>query len=138
MRKIIDQQLDGSIESAKEKVIYTWQKDEIAWYFDTTWCDVFKVKFTGECWLSGNKWNYNKIYQFEYLDCSGNHDLKKKGLNDNGISHGEERLFYTLPEEALEKGYEYIETNLKEAQAKYNKDNDRLEAYHFSINLKRT
>jgi len=129
MQKIIVQDLCGDEETAKKEAKYTWQKGEIAWYFCTNYRDVFKVEFTGERWISGNKWRYEKIYQYKYLECSGDHDLNSKGLEDDGISHGEEGLFYSTKEEALARGFMCIKTIKNYALETFEKDLNRLKEY---------
>jgi hypothetical protein len=119
MQKIFKQDLSGGLETAKVNAIYTWEKDEIAWYFCTIHNDVFKVQFTGEHWLSGNKWRYNKIYQYKYLESSGEHNLAAKGLDYDGISHGDEHEFYTTKEEAIELGLRYVNNVFNDAVEKY-------------------
>lgn len=129
MQKILDQKLSGSEEDAKAKAIYTWEKNEIAWIFNTTYLDVFKVKFTGEHWLCGNKWGWYKIYQYRYLECSGEHFLNSMGLNDDGISHDEEDKFYSTKEEALNRGYRCIVRIRNEAVKDFEKVMKRLGEY---------
>ena len=127
-QKIIEQRLDGDLETAKEKAQYSWQKDDIAWYFCYIFKDVFKVRFTGEHWLSGNKWGYNKIYQFEYLDSSGR-DLRYVGENGDRISHREESNFFTTREAAIKRALRFVEIEKEEALKKYEEDKLRIEKY---------
>ena len=129
MQKIIKQDLCGSEETAKSLAQYTWQKNEIAWYFDTTYRDIFKVEFTGEHWIVGNKWGRSKIYQYKYLESSGEHELNRKGLDYNGISHGNEEFFYTTKQEALTRGFRFIEAVKNEAILTFEKDMNRLNVY---------
>ncbi len=116
MKKIIKQQLDGDEETAKEVAQYTWQKDEIAWYFCRNYHDVFKVRFTGEHWLIGNKWGREKIYQFEHLESSNpdKYTFSPGSLKEK-ISHGEEWMFCTEKEEALDEGIRILSDRKNEA-----------------------
>ena len=127
MKKIIEQDLTGAYEDAQTEAQYTWKENEIAWYFCTTYCDVFKVQFTGKHWLSGNKWRYNKIYQYKYLESSGNLDFHYRGKD--GISHDEEGVFYTTKKEAIVYGIAWIKARKADALEKYKKDFDRLKNY---------
>lgn len=130
MQKIIDQKLGGSEETAKLQAQYTWEKDEVAWYFCKTYRDVFKVQFTGKHWIVGNKWRYDKIYQYKYLESSNeHHNLVTKGLYNDGISHGSEDEFYTSKQEALTIGFRYIERVKKRAIEEFEKDSARLKGY---------
>lgn len=130
MQKIITQDLGGSEETAKEKAQYTWQKDEIAWYFNLSYKDVFKVKFTGERWIIGNAWSRRKIYQYQYLATSGDHDLKRMGLDNNGISHGEEEEFFTTKDEAVAKGFKYLQREKDYFMREYEKNMLKLMSYN--------
>ena len=129
MQKIIEQDLSGHLETANTNAIYTWEKDEIAWYFCRTYNDVFKVQFTGKHWLSGNKWRYNKIYQYKYLESSGEHNLATKGIDRDGISHGDENEFYTIKEEAIEIGLKYINRVFNDAIETHKKDTLKLSKF---------
>ncbi len=135
MQKIIEQRLDGSEEQANLDAQYTWEKDEIAWYFSPIYRDIFKVKFTGKRWLVGNRWGRDKIYQYEYLESSGNHNLKKQGLNFDGISHGYETSFYTTKEEAFSKGLMCITRDKEDALETFEKDFKKLIQYYSDIIL---
>ncbi len=121
MQKIIKQELSGSLANAEQTAQYTWEKDEIAWYFCSTYNDVFKVKFTGAHWISGNKWSYEKIYEYEFLDKSSNERREKEGE----VSHHEEDIFYSTKQEAIDRGIAII----KNAKAHYLK--------RFEDNMKR-
>ncbi len=129
MRKIIKQELGGDEETAKQLAEYTWQKDEEAWFYCNIYRNVYKVKFTGEHWLIGNKWGRTKIYQYRYLQSSGLQDLSRCGLNYNGISHGDEEDFYTTFEEAIEFGYRCIKRTIDDAIEKFREDSVRLSIY---------
>ncbi len=130
MQKIIKQDLGGSEEQAREKAQYTWVKDEIAWMFDANYRDIFKVKFTGEHWIVGNKWGREKIYQYQFLDSSGEHNLKLKGHNnEDGISHDSEDAFFTDKKDALNAGYDYIAIVREDAINRFDKDSKRLMEY---------
>lgn len=126
MQKIIKQDLGGSEKQADKEARYTWQKNEIAWYFCTNYHDLFEVKFTGNHWLSGNKWRRDKIYQYKYLSSTGDHDLNRMGLNNDGISHHDEDDFFTNRSEALVQGNRYLKRVFKDATKKYNDDMLRL------------
>ncbi len=130
MQKIIEQNLGGNEEVAKTIVKYTWEKDEIAWYFCNSFRDVFKVQFTGERWFLLSRWGDDrKIYQYRFLESSGEHELKLKGLDNNGISHGEEESFYTTKEEALSRGYRFINRIKDNAIKDFENDMERLNTY---------
>lgn len=129
MQKINKQNLGGGLEDAKLLAEYTWKKDEVAWYFCTAHNDVFQVRFTGNNWLSGNKWGRDKIYQYTYLASSGSHDLKRKGLNNDGISHGDENEFFTTKQEAIESGLRFINNNLNSALDEYRQYSTKLMNY---------
>ena len=129
MQRILDQELDGSQEQAETIAIYTWEKDEIAWYFCNIYKDVFKVQFTGKHWLSGNKWRFNKIYQYRYLESSSSKDLSRKGLDEDGISHGQEDIFFTTKEEAIEKGLKWVNRHFDNAKDEFTKDINKLNLY---------
>lgn len=101
MQKIAEQDLSGSKEEAEAKAKYTWEKDEIAYKIDIIYDEVIKVRFTGERWLSGNKWGYNKIYQFECLESTGYYNVKENGINK--ICHDNEERFFTDKKEAIKK-----------------------------------
>jgi hypothetical protein len=131
MQKILDQQLDGSEETANAKAIYTWEKDEIAWRYCWIYHDVFKVQFTGEHWLSGNKWRYNKIYQYKNLDSSGSHEMKLDPVYKENISHDNEEAFFTTRDEALIKGFNHISKTFNDALADFQKNFARLTEYRF-------
>lgn len=109
MQKIIKQDLSGNEETAKQKAQYTWEKDEEAWYFCTTFEDVFKVKFTGEHWLAGNERRRKKIYQYEYLESS---DPESHSFDNTSsvkkISHSEESIFSATKKQAIARGLRYI------------------------------
>lgn len=123
MQKIIEQNLNDP----EVKALYTWEKDETAWLFNTVYRYVFKVKFTGGRWLSVRR---EKIYQFYYLDSSVNHELKVKELDyHNGVSHDNEEAFYTTREEAINLGIRYIEREKELALLKYEKDLKRINEY---------
>jgi len=129
MQKIIEQDLGGNEEKAKSIVKYTWEKDEIAYYFCTAHRDVFKVQFTGERWFILGRWgNGEKIYQYKYLESSGKHYLETKADN-NGISHGSEDIFYTTKEEAILIGIEFIETQKYSALETFEKDMQKILKY---------
>jgi hypothetical protein len=130
MQKIIEQKLSGDQETAKKEAKYTWEKGEIAWLFDHIYRDIFKVEFTGEHWLIGNKWSRSKIYEYKYLESSGYHDLKTKGFDNDGISHDNEKVFYTTKEEALKRDYDYINKVEQECIDKCKEDRLRLSVYH--------
>ena len=129
MQKIIEQRLDGGQEKSNLEAKYTWQENEEAYYFCTTYRDVFKIKFTGNKWLSGNGWGWRKIYQYEFIESSGEHNLKEKGLDRDGKSHDEESVFYTEKQEAIDRGKRYLEGTLKDALDKYENDMIRLSRY---------
>lgn len=135
MQKILEQDLSGSENEALLKVEYTWQKDEIAYFFDTNYCDVFKVRFTGDNWLSGNKWSRKKIYKFKYLESSGDHEFKTRGSDVNHrYSHTEEDKFYTNKKEALERGFKYIEAIKNDALKTFESNKIRLNLYELKDN----
>jgi hypothetical protein len=131
MQKIIEQELGGDEEKAKDIVQYTWEKDEEAFYYCNNYRDVFKVKFTGVRWFLLRKWSSgSKIYQYKYLECSSpERDLLRMGLDYDGISHGNESIFYTTREEALEKGFNNIKRTMDDAIETFNKDNFKLIQY---------
>jgi hypothetical protein len=133
MQKIIKQNFEGlSLEEAEQQAEYTWQKDEIAFYFCYIYCDVFKVRFTGKHWLiqSGRFSNPEKIYQYEYLDGS---DLSSRHLQTSNpeekVSHSKEEIFFTTKEDAISKGLEYIKFIKKDALKKFRKDLAKLTTY---------
>lgn len=135
MQKIIKQDLGNSEEIANSIAEYTWAEDEIAWLFDSTWRDVFKVQFTGKHWLSGNKWGRDKIYQYRFLDSSGEHDLKRKGLDNDGISHDDEDDFYTTKEEALSRGIRHISNKLQSSVDEHIEDLKRLQDFNNKLDI---
>lgn len=106
MQKIINQDLGGSETEANKIAQYTWTEGEIAWLADYE--KIYRVIFTGQKWIIGNKWGRKKIYQFKYLEGSCGRDVSTLGLDDNGISHREEESFYTTKQEALDRCYRYI------------------------------
>lgn len=85
-RKVFKQDLSGSKDDAALKAVYTWKKDEIAWIVGASG-DIFKVQFTGEVWLSGNKWSYDKIYQYRFVHVLYIGD-------ENSISHSKENELF--------------------------------------------
>ena len=127
-QKIIKQELNGSDLGALAIAKFTWKKDEIAWYFCNSFRDVFRVQFTGEHWLSGNKWSREKIYQYKYLDTSGR-ELEYTGDNGNRISHSNEENFYTTKEAAVERALSYINAVKKRALKSCREDKIRIEKY---------
>lgn len=130
MQKIFEQRLGGNKEQAEKEVKYTWEKDEIAYYFCTSHRDVFKVQFTGVRWFLLSRWgNGNKIYQYKYLESSGNHNLQTKGIDRDGISHGDEEEFYTTKEEAIERAFRYIKRVNEDAMETFSKDMSRITKY---------
>lgn len=135
MRKIVEQNLPSDPESAEEQAIYTWQKDEIAFYFCSIFKDVFEVQFTGERWLIQSRWgNDSKIYQYRYINSSSPSDLHYRG--EKGISHGNEEIFYTTKEEAIEEGLRYIESELNEAVKEHDKNLAKIMGYAEGLKLK--
>ncbi len=135
MQKIILQNLSGDKEIAKTQVIYTWQKDDIAYYFCTTFRDVFKVQFTGERWFIPYRWgNDSKIYQYKYLDSSSPSNLSHRG--ENGVSHGSEDEFYTTKEEAIERGIRYINNVFNAAIKEYSEDSKKIMNYALRLEEK--
>lgn len=129
MQKIIKQKLDGSESQANEEAQYTWEKDEIAYYFCRTFSDVFKIQFTGEHWLSGNRWGRNKIYKFRYLEGSSDEDFSRKGLYSDGVSWGSEDDFFTTKEEAILVGIKYISKVFSRAKDEFEKAYEKLSTY---------
>ncbi len=131
MQKIIEQELGGNEEKAKDIVQYTWEKDEEAFYYCNNYRDVFKVKFTGKRWFLLSRWGSgSKIYQYKYLECSSeDRDLLRMGLDYDGISHGNEDEFYTTREEVLEIGFNRIKNTMEHAINEFNKDNFKLIQY---------
>jgi hypothetical protein len=130
MQKVFTQTLQGDKESAETKAIYTWQKDEIAWFFDSNYRDVFKVQFTGNHWLSGNKWGYEKVYEYKYLESSGIHEYKINASDeDRGISHEIENLFFTSKEDAVAYGIYYLKRVKNDAISTFRKDLKRITDY---------
>lgn len=129
MQKIIEQKLTGSKESADLIAEYTWGENEIAWYFCMSYHDVFKVQFTSEHWLAGNKWGWDKIYQYKYLeDSGGDHELLY--TVEDGINHGNEVIFYTTKKEAINRGVFVLNHIKNTAIKKYNEDMKRLTLYN--------
>lgn len=126
MKKVLEQDLGGNQDIAKRHVKYTWQKDEIAYYFCRTYKNVFKVKFTGENWFLLHRYisTTTKIYQFKYLECSNGEDVSEKG-----ISHSEEDVFYTTKKEAIDEGNEYLVAKAKEAIESFEKYTNFLRKY---------
>ncbi len=130
MQKIFEQQLGGNKEQAEKIVKYTWEKDEIAFYFCSTYRDVFKVQFTGVRWFMLSRWgNGDKIYQYKYLESSGDHNLQTKGIERDGISQGHEDEFYTTKEEAIERAFRYIKRVNDDAMETFKKDMNRITLY---------
>lgn len=136
MQKIIEQNLGGSEDDANSKAEYTWEKDEIAFLFCTTRRDVNKVQFDGKRWLSGNKWGRNKIYQYKYLETSGNRDISGMGLDDDGISWDREERFFSTREEAIQLGFRFIERVKNDAIEVFEKDMEKLTNYEFNFKAK--
>jgi hypothetical protein len=122
MQKIISQDLSGSETEANKIAEYTWEEGEIAWLFD--YDKVYRVIFTGKRWIIGNKWGRNKIYQFKYLEGSCGRDVKYLGLDNDGISHSNEDMFYTTKQEALTRCYRYID------RVKQNAIEEHYKTYH--------
>jgi len=131
MKKVFEQDLGGNQEIAKRHVKYTWQKDEIAYYFCKTYKNVFKVQFTGENWFLLHRYigSVTKIYQFKYLECSNGEDVSAKGYDSSGISHSEEDVFYTTKQEAIAEGDEYLIAKAKEAIESFEKYTNFLRKY---------
>lgn len=129
MQKIIKQDLTGELLSAQRKAKYTWNKGETAWYFCLAHRDIFKVRFTGERWLVGNKWMYEKVYQYRYLSTSGDQDLQGEGLNHDGISHGKEAEFYSTQKEAVKRGIEYLTSKKDSLIEEIDADINRIQSF---------
>lgn len=131
MQKIIKQDLTGALLSAQRKAKYTWKKGEIAWYFCNAHRDIFKVRFTGDRWLAGNKWGYEKIYQYKHLESSGDHDLSPQpGIWQNHISHGNESEFYSTKKEAFLRGMRFLGSKKKETFKEISESATRLKTYY--------
>jgi hypothetical protein len=137
MRKVVTQNLSGDPEIAKTQVIYTWEKDEIAYYFCPNFKDVFEVQFTGKRWILPSKWgNDSKIYQYRYIGSSSPNNLQYRG--ENGISHDNEEVFYTTKEEAIEHGLWYLAKELKLATQEHDRDLAKIMEYAGNLKLRPT
>lgn len=97
-----DDDLRGDEEMAKQKAVYTWNKDEIAWRYCNTVHSVERVLFTGERWLIGNKWRYEKIYQFKIMSSSSRHH------NEGEMTHDGEDAFFETFESACEYAINHL------------------------------
>ena len=137
MQKIITQIISGDPEIAKTQVIYTWEKDEIGYYFCTNYKDVFEVQFTGERWFLPYKWSDAvKIYQYRFIGSSSPNNLQYRG--ENGISHGEEEKFYTTKEEAIEYGLRWLAKSLKMATEEHDSYLAKIMRYAGNLKLRPT
>ena len=133
MQKILRQNLGNDVELAKKIVKYTWEKDEIAYFFCQNYRAVFKVKFTGKKWFLLDKWKEysEKIYQFQYLESSKKkHKVETFGSDSNGIVHRNEEIFYSTKEEALSVAIKYVEKIAMDAIRIYEKDMLSLNEYN--------
>lgn len=137
MQKIVPQNLSSDQEIAKTQVIYTWEKDEIGFYFCFLHRDVYEVQFTGERWILPNKWgNDTKVYQYKYLNSSCPAGLIYKP--NGSIDHGSEDEFFTTKEEAIECGLHFIEKQFDESINQHAIYLEKLMAYAGSLKLKIT
>ena len=132
MQKTIEQDLSGSETKASEIAQYTWAKDEIAYYYCYIYRDVFKVEFTGKHWLSGNKWKYNKIYQYKCIDSSGDQS-RLDPSHEYNVSHDDEKFFFTERQEAIDCAKSHIKKRKDDAISEYDKDLLRLLEYQEKI-----
>lgn len=121
MSRVIDQELTGSREVAELKAIYVWEKGEVAWV-KTMHNIPIKVRFDGERWLSGNTWKYEKIYQYEVLECNENTIV-------GATSWGEEKLFVETKEEAIAYARSRENRKLSDAAQEFAKNMAALDAY---------
>lgn len=129
MQKIILQDLSGRKASAERKAKYTWRRNEKAWYFCPIFRNIYQIKFTGKRWLSGNKWNRIKIYEFEYIQ-SLDPKLKIEGCEEKDkFSHQEENVFFTTKNEAIRLGMRYITQIKDNAMLTFEKDMDKLRSF---------
>lgn len=138
MQKILNQDLGSNPEEAQKLVKYTWEKDEIAYFFCPNYRAVFKVKFTGYRWFFLERWSEysRKIYQFKYLECSKqkqNKIIHRMGVDNNGIAHREENVFYSTKEEAINVGMNYVEKTAMDAIKLFEKDMQTLKDYENKI-----
>ncbi len=118
MKNVLVQDLGGSEEEANGKAIYTWKKDDIA-YLYCYFTNVFlTVKFTGEKWLSGNKWGRRKIYKYEILETTSQ---DRPSSTIGYISHDEEDSFYTEKNDIIGKAIRYIDNERIAALEQYDK-----------------
>lgn len=131
MQKIHPQNLSFNKEEAENEVIYTWEKDEIAYYFCSIYNVVFKIQFTGERWFLHYRWgNDEKIYQYKYLECSDGRNVSRQGADASGISHSNEGTFFTTQEEAIEQGIRIIERRLSDAIKEHDTQLKSLVSYN--------
>jgi hypothetical protein len=114
MSRTLEQELTGSIEDANKKAVYVWEKGEVAWVKTTNRIPI-KVKFDGERWLSGNKWRYEKIYQYEVLE-GNDYDLV------GAVSWARENLFVETREEAISHFRAWETRKLSGAATEYAKN----------------
>ncbi len=136
MQKIIEQDLGGGEEYANNNAQYTWEKDEIAWYFCTSFKLIYKIKFTGKHWLSGNKWSRNKIYEYVKLECSADKDsnlYSHKMSGEDLFSWSEENNFYTEREEVIQRALNNIERIKDNALKEYQEKLDHINHYRNTI-----
>jgi hypothetical protein len=137
MQKILKQRLGGNKEEAEKNAVYTWQKDEMAYYFCNIYNVVFKVQFTGEHWFILSRFgDGEKIYQYKYLDGSDLVTTEYKTKQDNGLSHRSEDSFFTTKEEALEQGIRIIERRLLDSTKDHDKQLKSLMDYAGELVLK--
>ena len=100
MQRLHIQELRGNEKEAREKAVFVWNKDEIAWCYCKIANTISKVKFTGGHWLVGNKWSYRKVYQFEIMSSSV--------VSNDKITHDEENAFFETLESAREYAIKHI------------------------------
>ncbi len=131
-QKILDQRLSGSEELAKAAAIYTWQKGEIAWTINFS-REIFEVQMTGERWLSGSKWRYDKIYQFKFLN--GSVDISQRDEKDL-ISHQSEDKFYVSFLDAFYVAKRTLEREKRYSIESFEKKERELDIFRDKLNIK--
>lgn len=119
MQKIIEQKLDGSKEHAEQKAQYTWEKGEIVYVISHN--TIVKGKMTGDRWLSGNKWGYRKIYQYEVLDCPEDASFYKEHMRTKEPTHDNEEHFYSSIEDAHKAQQQWAQ-NIIDREVEWHKE----------------
>lgn len=104
-QRIHEQKLDGNLEDATARAVWVWKEGETAYKIDfgarPFQFTINKVQFTGKHWLAGNRWNYDKIYEYHMLDATDSYHLDK--MHKGEVSWTNENLFHETVESAMSK-----------------------------------